>query len=449
MDDTAEYSMACHIRLWFDGELVQEVFTRALEAALKAHPFMRVKLRRSAGLFGIETMFFDEVPVNAQQALDWNDFDKPIEPKLFNGNDLRTTFHVRASKEHAILVVRFHHATSDGQGVYSFLDDLFITYDAIVHGKQIPKIQRDNRLLVKRFNFGMTGMMWLKRLHLDIRRFLKFITGFPTPMAASRTKILDKPASISANLRVVIPNSSLAIFKQTAKKLDASFNDLLVARLFKRLALWNKTISGSARPGTIFRMNVPISMRDKSDDLLPATNYVSMVFLDRSNNQILDETNLVKSITSEMQHIKNDKMGFTLVRSVKAMTKISFLDKFLRLPICMASIGLTNLGRPFNDSKLMGKDGVLRIGNAILSGLDTLPPVRNLTRATVSVNRFNENLSITLRWDSRSIDLEQARQFLSGYVEMITEPAVFGLLSSNLAVAPHSLSVPNWETVQT
>lgn len=420
MDDSQTYSMTCHIRIWFDGEFLQNAFCDALLRTLEQHPFLRSKLHSHPGRFGFENLTFDEAPIILEEILDWGNFETPAVAKPLDKRDLRTRFFVRTGDGKSLIVVRFHHAISDGQGIYGFMDDLLRCYDAICNGVPHTPVRRNQPLLKKRLNLGLNGWHWLRRSHLDFRRFLKFVTRFPKPMASTLRIPDHAPARLDASLRVVIPEAALVAFKTTAKELKATFNELLIARLFRRALAWNAAHGTPPRPRDVYRMNVPISMRESHEDVLPAANYVSMVFLDRTAFEIENEVLLTHSITEEMSQIKRHNMGLTLIRSIAAMTRFNFFQRFLRLPLCMSTVGLTNLGRPFTGSQLRGPDGLIRAGNVIVTGTDTLPPLRDLTRALFSVNRYNDHLSITLRWDTRTIVESDARRFLAGFVTALT-----------------------------
>jgi hypothetical protein len=52
--------------------------------------------------------------------------------------------------------------------------------------------------------------------------------------------------------------------------------------------------------------------------------------------------------------------------------------------------------------------------------LDTFPPVRRNTLATLSVNRYGGNLSMTARYDSTSWSSEDAAAFLQDFMNRLT-----------------------------
>ena len=86
---------------------------------------------------------------------------------------------------------------------------------------------------------------------------------------------------------------------------------------------------------------------------------------------------------------------------------------------CSATAILTNLGRPFADSKLTGSDGKLRVGDITLESVETLPPVRPKTSAIFSVNYYGGSLSVTLRYDSTVFTLDTARKLLERFTAQI------------------------------
>jgi hypothetical protein len=103
------------------------------------------------------------------------------------------------------------------------------------------------------------------------------------------------------------------------------------------------------------------------------------------------------------------------------------LRLFMSVPRCQSTIVLTNLGRPFADSALSGEDGFVRVGRGeramTLIGVDTMPPVRYLTRLSVSVNGYGGKLSLTGRYDSTVMTSDDATWFLTEYGRRLQSPS--------------------------
>ena len=165
------------------------------------------------------------------------------------------------------------------------------------------------------------------------------------------------------------------------------------------------------------RLSVPISLRKEKQADMPAANLISMAFLDRRVGHILDDTALLWSVAQEMRRIKDYNMGLALIRCLNWISRLGdWFCLFLRSPMCMATAVLTNLGRPFAGSQLVDAEGYLCTGNLRMTGLDTMPPVRHKTRATISVNTYAGKFSATIRYDSRVWTSADADTFLADYM---------------------------------
>jgi hypothetical protein len=95
--------------------------------------------------------------------------------------------------------------------------------------------------------------------------------------------------------------------------------------------------------------------------------------------------------------------------------------RFLNIPTCSTTAVLTNLGRPFADSKLADQNGKVRVGDIILESLETLPPVRPRTLASFSVNYYGGALSITLKYDSTEFTKSTASGLLERFCDQLKQ----------------------------
>ncbi|MCX6124534.1 MAG: hypothetical protein NTV34_07260, partial [Proteobacteria bacterium] len=431
MDDQKRFSMTCHMRFWFEGELEQSVFAASLHKALERHPLLSSELRQSRKLALFKTLAFQCVPIVIQEILDWKDGLAPKPPERICLSDMRTKFLVQVNKNQSLLVIKFHHAITDGIGIFQFMEDLMLLYDQETSGKQnsLPPLHVSK--LQRRVDFGLTLWDWAKRAHLDVRRLINFFYSFPASLASAPNPSLARgprqnlssiqESDVGAVVRISIPYEFISNAHHSAKNLGVTLNDLMIGRLLRSCIDWNRKFGKSVKEWQPFRMNVPISLRNPSEDDMPAANYVSMVFLDRFPKEILAESNLVKSISLEMNQVKRDRMGLTLIMAVTVLMRIKVFGALLRSPLCMATIGLTNLGQPFRNFSLLSQ-GKVRSGNVTLTALDTLPPVRNKTLATLSVNRYAENLALTMRYDSTRWSARDAGDFLEQYASTLINP---------------------------
>ena len=438
--------MTCHIRFWFKGKLLRDPFEKSLHMALKRHPLLSAILDET-GVWPFKKNVFRTVPIFMDEILDWTsglsaEHDKDRVPL----NDLRVKFLVRVSDTESLIAIRFHHSVCDGIGIFQFMEDLMLVYDNEVSysSHELPTL--DPKLLTRRTDIGLSPTDWFQRLHLDVKRMSKFFLKLPTTLASSSISMSSSlshlrstftPKTLSTAklhfdrtglklnsdpgdaLRSTVPESDISTALESAKKSSVTLNELMIARLLKHCLDWNRARNIPVRTIRPFRMNVPISLRTPAEDKMPAANFVSMVFLDRGAAIIENEVQLMKSVAEEMQQVKEDRMGLTLILAVWLLMKLKVFGFILRHSPCMTTIGLTNLGRPFQKF-VLNKDGFVKTGGVTLVGLDTFPPVRNGTRATISVNRYGGRLSVTTRYDATSWTKTDAERFHKGFLDRLT-----------------------------
>lgn len=407
-DDTRRYSMTCHIRFWFEGTFDSRRFTAALDDAMDEHPLLRARLA------GRRWQLLDR---EHRPPIDWQLDAVPLVLAPQCAPDLRTRLFVREGAGKTLIVVQFHHSVSDGIGIFNFFETLLMHY----HG-MTPTAAGPRYPLALRATFGLKPGDWRRRTGNDLRRIANFFKTEPKPLWGSAPKSTG-PASLAAAERQVFGGLERAV--QVAKAHGVTLNDLMLAELYHTVAAW-QTISARSRPGQT-RIGVPTSLRTAVDATLSATNVVSMVFLDRGPKDLADPDALLEGIATEMAQVKDDRMGLTLIRVINFFARVPFLLRaFMRVPRCQASVILTNLGRPFAGSPLMGDDGYMRVGQGAhavtLVGLDTMPPVRHLTRLSISVNGYGGKLSVTGRYDGTVMTAVDAQWLIGNYGRRLAEP---------------------------
>jgi hypothetical protein len=320
-----------------------------------------------------------------------------------------------------ILLVQFHHAITDGIGIFDFIEDLLLLYNReivrrsghLAESAPAPPPRRQE-LLHSRGRFHLNLLDWWRRLPWDMARYRAFFRRQPTPLRLEGEAPGERPSPVhpgmsplDAAVREVWSEARTKALSAEAKAQGVTLNDLLVTRYFRALREWQGEKRGP------IRVSVPTSLRLPADAELPSTNVVSMVFLDRTEDVIRDEGALLASVATEMRRIKDQRLGLAMIRILTWFARLpGVLALFFRLPICQTTSVLTNLGRPFAGSPLMGQDGLVRAGDVTMTGVDTLPPVRPLTTVSLSVNGYAGKLSLTLRYDGRLMSRAAAKRCL-------------------------------------
>lgn len=407
LDHGPNHSMTCHSRFWFQGNLDRQDFIQALEKLAPSNPFMALEWTNQ---------HWQQVPFDTVSQIDWQDASIPIPLTHLPPYAMRMQFIVRvgtlgqldASLEGdrdalgALLVIKYSHSISDGKGILSLITQLQRFWAGTLESSP-PTGDLNYRL-----HFGLTRMQRWKRLPRDLRRIGKFLRIFPTAFHG-RTEATTPPVVNGGNsqpdiavIRRVSTTERMGNLRNIAHAHYVRVNDLLIALLFR-------TMAEAQNCNHSLRIAIPISMRPEHEESV--CNLVSMVFLDRRPTDVQTPRFLSK-IAKEMEEIKSHHLGHAMIffLTCASLGKGWFLKHFLRIMPNHVTTVLTNLGRPFPDQQGM------HIGPWTLLSTDTIPPLRPGTNIVFSVNRFEERLSVTCRFDPRFIDATLAENLVDRFL---------------------------------
>ncbi len=426
-EDRPAYPWSCFFRLNFDGVIERQEIEAAIAKALERNPLMRSK-----------------VTVKTERKLYW-EIDEHYEPQITFSNrppeeypgaptleyldltkEIGTRFFVETSENKSNLLIQFHHACCDGGGILSFADELMIAY-AREMGLEVefPKVSASK--LGKRAKFPMG---FLKRLK-DVRKQLvglagirQFIQRDPQPIvrhqARQETDALPPSYPNMFTRAVGLDESTqLRAFARTTK---VRLNDLLIRDLFLTLYAWRKR-NTDFEDATWIRMLVPMNLRTSFHRDLSAANVVSSIFLDRNGQHLECDSDLLKGIHDEMNLIKDNNLGQIFLHSLRLCRWFPGLKKTARRDECTNTCILTNIGKPFNRSRLPKKKGKLSPGNLILENIECAAPIRPYNCISFTVMEYAKQLYLTLHFDSRFLSPEAANDIMNQFIERLRAPA--------------------------
>jgi hypothetical protein len=426
-DDRPSHSMTCHIRFWFRGVFNPDFFKKALAQVLPRHPVFQMTVVGSPRK-PTRKIYWHHPGQLTMPFISWAAAEVPIdEPSggfaqnIYKNIGLR--FWIRDDQQsdnpRTMMLVQFHHSVCDGIGLFQFMEDLLIAYGSMA-GVSVPPMRPiDPEAFFRRGDFGLTARDWAARRPIDVARAAKFFKSRARPLAYDRQKSasLPKTADLFASERFLLAPEVLGHLRSHARASNASVNDVMIHDLFHTLADWNRAHGDTKQD---IRVAMATSLRGPPEVSMSAANVVSMVFLNRSHREIASQK-LLASIVEETHLIKQYRLGVVLPRVIRRLGRYpGAIDQFLKIPICSATAVLTNLGRPFADSPLTGPDGLLRVGSLTLESLETMPPVRPKTSASISVNYYGGSLSVTLRYDSTVFSRQQAVELLGNFTARLS-----------------------------
>lgn len=421
-DDTKLYNMTPHVRFWFDGIFAKEIFKISLANILPEQPLWQSYLEGAASS-RTSKLHWRRTPHLVMPWIDWQQGDRPLafpddNPAIDLRQEIGLRLFIHETGSRTELTITFHHATSDGKSIFTFVEDLLAAYAELSGGpKRIPRL--DSELLADRAYFGLTTSQRLSRIWRDMIVLIKFFTMLPMTLVGKPIQKNIGPTDTYRVVRKTILKENLNQVKLYAKEHASSLNDVLLRDLFVALGSWNK-ISGAHGFGRKVTIAVPVCMRGEKFQTMPASNFVSMHVLHVPNRLLTEPEALLRHIHKVMKFVKSFEMGHTLVVFAMLAGKIpGLLASFLALPVSKATAVLTNLGIPFHGSSLLNANGRVAIPGIVMTGVETLPPIRNKTRIAISINSYDGDLRMTMRYDDRIYDESTAQKILNRFFDRV------------------------------
>jgi hypothetical protein len=426
-DDRPEYPTCFPLELEFSGSLDRNCFARAWTETILRHPMLSA-LVDDSGPRPIWIEGKGELP-----KFDWAEAGVPISGST-EPIDLTAKAGIqcwlRIGSQSSRVLMRFHHASCDGLGASQFVEDLLIHYHREAHGKEngitIRSLQPDR--LSRRLTFARIAerpSFWLKF------RYAMAISSFWAPLLLRRPAPLAKLADGAGGetreadrsfVTELLDKNTVRSLKQKATSCGVMLNDLLLRDLFMVIGKWQTQNGG--RAGDWLRVNVPVSLRGAGDRVLPAANRLGFVFLTRRLRDCRDGTSLLQSIHEEMTRIRKKNLALRFVGGLAVASRIDGMMKwFLNRKRTYATIVFSNLGRVLNVRQLPRRQRQIVSGGILLKQVSAVPPIRPLTRASIAVITYGEEVTVNLQGDLNYFDIAQVSELLGRYVARLKQTA--------------------------
>ena len=424
-DDSAEYPMVFYLQLDFRGVLDRDYFDCALEEALRRHPLLYAivqpaKQNKPCWVLAPELM----------PRIEWTDQEVP---KCLSGGeqlDIYTTpglrIWARQTDGQTRMTLQFHHAACDGTGAYRFVGDLLACYMSRLAScaNQVEMGAFDLAQLKSR----PTKMRSLQASDGFVQKtFSAYAEAWRT--FGNRIAVLDLPKSkgAAANLPGMVnqelSGEQLASLRQLATSKGATFNDLLLCKMFQVVLQWNERAERSRK----YRILVPSDMRDGQDFEIPACNMTAYTFINRTAAEIVDEEKLLNLIRDDTLQIKNGSRQKSFMNGLTSAMATPFVLQYLvRRNVCLATSVLSNAGDPSRrfTCRLPKSLGKVSCDEFTLDGISGVPPLRRMTRCTMSSSIYGRKLTFSMRCDPHSFSQADSTRLLNLFCSTLMADAV-------------------------
>lgn len=424
--DSPAYPCNIYVRMKLCGQLDRHHFTDAVRLMIDLHPLLRAKL---ATRYGRSTWQIEDVSnaiVSWHRGASHEQMNTPEESQfdLLSGPGLRidvvescTSNPHATESQHTLVAFKLHHAVADGLGINAAIHDMWLAYDALVHGRPVTLPQRNSSDLPARNRFvsGLVNLLQLVPKQLvGLAGVRQYLLRQPSPMV--KHEALDSDSFPALTFDAISYECSQELsesLRQEAKRRQLSLNDLLAACVFRGSAQFRAS-RGAQGTQDWLRMMVPISLRNSSElQRLPACNVVSSVFLDRTPAQIEDLDSLAQSIHEEMELIKGKRLALMLIFSLWIRKQTTFRSHKSPIGRCQTSMVFSNLGKIFLKSPLLDKAQRIAPGNATLESFEIFAPLTRFMCAAFTALIYGRRLKFMLRFDPRFMNAKDAQQLLN------------------------------------
>ncbi len=419
-DDRPEYPMTFVVELEFKGAVDADALRAALPEALARHPLLQATVKTAKGnrecwVEGDTTIPIDFASLNEPLNLSHEFIDLHRDPGL--------RIWVRSDAHKTILTTQFHHSTCDGIGSYQFLGDWLWYYALRVqqpHEEPLPEI--DFRTLKNRSRSSYDPEQFrlangaLRTERAEIWRFMFCKTRAIAPANKSVSKATAM-AFFPGIQSFEFDKNAYKEIRLVAEARGQSTNELLIERLFVTLAQWNQT-HGDAKEGNYCVM-MPMDLREPQQNHNSATNVVTYSLIRRHSKDIANAEGLVDSLRTEMVHLKHNRHRTSFMNTLVGLFNYPRgLKRYWLRGRCLASAIISNTGDPtkrFNVA--FPREGqLIRCGNLVLQDIRGVPPMRDGTRATISIFTYRRVLKLCVRCDPHYFTPADTQQFLELYV---------------------------------
>jgi hypothetical protein len=218
VDTRPGYPMLVDCELWFQGRIERPAFEQALAFAAARNPLFACLIARAP------RQGWHWVPSDQSPRVDWAASETPIAGDygalVDLTRDIGLKLWVRSGEACSTVLLQFHHACSDGMGVYGFIEDLLAGYaNALPGAEPVEPRPLEPERLKRRGLLHVTGRS-LPRVLFDsvwgAIEGLRFLGGAPLVLPRQRAEAAGS-AQVPGDDRV--PGHSATCDRHTVERL--------------------------------------------------------------------------------------------------------------------------------------------------------------------------------------------------------------------------------------
>ena len=434
--DYSTYPCVGCLKMVITGNIVREHFEKSVDLMLEQNPLMRARLTMRFGRSSWRVQARSDHRVAWRMSEPTPDWPTTSSIDLFAQTGIQIEVYQTLDQPTdaaaidvvgpTTIFVKIHHAVADGQGVLTAFHEMWLCYNALCQGGEPPRTKRQPDRLRHRNRFGLS---WLKlirqlpKLSIGLAGVRQFVMRAPVPVVDhDAIQNLDQVEPSIHAISHRFTRNETEDFRKVVRRAKWNINELIAASVF--VGCSEQRASQNPRSnGEWIRMMVPFSMR-VTDDYRhqTAANIVSCIFLDRTCSQISERGALLQSIHNELELIKRNRLALIFIFSIwikRVFTTGGSRSKSAIPKRCETSLVFSNLGKLFLGSPLENADGRLVAGQVKLETLEILGPLAPWMCVAWLALQYGEQLTLTLRFDSRVVEPSIACELMAATVKQL------------------------------
>jgi len=433
-DDRPAYPWSVWFDLKFLGRFDRPHLEHAFRVAFSRHPLFTANLfcenGRTKWRKGSQDVVVNWISRSEPRSREIPDLDLrqscPTILNVFEGDDYSEVQFIT------------HHALCDGAGAFQLITDFLVEY-----ARQFSPDDSSLRLaelkpeqLRTRADLGLNWWRWLKmapKLLVGLFGVRQFLMRKPVSMISHEIFPDESPLMTGApgTLFHQFSSSESQDLRATAKQRQVSLNDLMIRDVILAIGAFRQDRQAIQVKDWI-RIAVPINIRSGKDKLTPATNVVSMVFIDRLPSQLKNSDELLKSVADEMGLIKRNRLAYIWPLCLFAFRLLpGGIPRAARNNACVATALFSNVMTLFANVDLPLENGRIRAGNVVLESCDGFGPIRPGMCISLVSMTYAGQLRLSMHYDTRVMTPDDARELMDRVAQNFRDSLQSGCKSSH------------------
>ena len=431
VEDSERHPMAFFIELQLSGELFRGPFESALREALQLHPLLTRTVERSRWGRSKWSANPTAPELTWHSSAGNDELETPAAVNLAHEPGLRIWV-VEGDVESSV-IIRFHHAATDGIGAIQFIGDWLARFGRRTAGPEQDR-PKPAPVAVERLEqrevFFPDSRLRRGLIFESVRCTWELFRTMPRRLASGEIRqdqqSLHSRGGHPRFYRARIDGSNLRTLKRAARTRGVTLNDLALLAMFRTVSWWNETRGERGRRPWL-RVAVPFNLRTPLHDDLPAANSLSFLLLNRRQDELREQDAALGDLHRRVESASGSVQGRLFTYWVGGLaSRFPWLYRLLSRHGTFCSAVLANVGdvRRQLRSEFPLRRGKCVVGSVILESLCGAAPCRDGTPVALSFGTYAGELYLNLSTDAEVFAPQESQAFLDRFVGELTAFAV-------------------------